>query len=214
MKSLQTHRYLPWWPIAVVAAALLAAPVLAGDTPEQVRPTEAADDHVPRLDSSVADALDARGTAPLVARDLPPRSADDRGSVFTDAGESRTGTPLTSLEQEKLAAARAAVAHSRSAGTLLAPPPEAPHLPAAEIERIKQEQLAARRPLVLSGNDGSGVGEVPPPVQEVGASGLNAHEQAKVAGDLRGAPVQADAAPAAPTPTREQADGGQRKEGR
>ncbi|MFO7653854.1 MAG: hypothetical protein R6X25_08550 [Candidatus Krumholzibacteriia bacterium] len=214
MKTWKTRQFLG--PLLVLAGTVVLAtpPSWAGDEPQRGGPGRT-EENAPQVEARLADEHKrSGGGAALVLREAPLADGQDRGSFYTDAGEGRTGVQPNRAEQEKLASARAAVAAARDAGTLHAGPPEVPNVSAAEIERRKREHLAALQPQVLPGADGSGAGEVPPPVQQVGLPGLNAHEQAKVAGDLRGAPAKAEAVPAEPEPTREQADGGQQKEGR
>jgi hypothetical protein len=112
-----------------------------------------------------------------------PADDQQKGSVFTNAGEGLTLPAPDALALEKLAMARRAVEASRLAGTLYQAAIAAPAdvFAPADLEAIKQQRLETLEPQVLPPDPAAMVGDFAP-VQEIGAPGLTPEEEAKLAG--------------------------------
>lgn len=167
--------------------ALTAWPAVAEDRPES-QPGHQVPENIPQIEQDIPDDL-KRPAGPELLQELEraPRSTDDRGGLYVDAGEGREYPGANPLELTKLEAARTAVEVSRAAGTLFTAPPLAMQIP-DDPEQHKLERLRALQPTPVVHPDGSGVVDAPTARQEAGPTGLNAHEQAKLNGDLVGAP--------------------------
>jgi hypothetical protein len=151
-----------------------------------VMPTESI--QAPKVDASKV----TRPTpTTAVARRAAPAHGD-KGSWFTDASDATTRGKLNEIERAKLDMARAAVALSRSAGTLYrALPVQGMPMSREQAEAIKAE--AARTRVSRGTSDPSaGLGEAPPAVQLTGPEGMSELERAKADAVSRGQ--------AAPTP--------------
>ena len=136
-------------------------------------------------------------TVNAVARKLAPAHGD-KGSWFTDAGDASTRGTLNEIEKAKLDMARAAVALSRSAGTLYRPLP-VKDMPMS-LEQAKAAKAEAARTRVAAGTSdpSAGLGESPA-VQLTGPDGMSDLERAKADAVSRGLPAPTPEAVSAPT---------------
>ena len=184
-------RHSPLIRILLPALAMLgvAAVALAADGPRRgpARPGP-----VMASEAIKAPAVDAAKSYVPLQKVLVTRrmaaTAEDKGSLYTDMGDPSAPAQLNEIEKAKLDMARAAVALSRSAGTLYRPlPVEGMSMSREQAEAIKLE-AARTRTVAVPNSPAAGFSNVPP-VQLVGPEGLSELEQAKLEAVKAGRPV-------------------------
>ncbi len=201
--SLQRIRSQWFMPVAIagiVAVTWSSSLATTQDEPNQGAPTTPSNGAANEIQAPVAPPSTEHALTPAemfyLHRD--PVAPEDKGSVYTDLGATLPAAGPTEYEAMKLAMAREAIERSRSLGLLdsmqrLDPPGVTS---VEELQRLKLERLLTIPSAPLPPDPAAGVGDVAPPVQEIGPGTLSPAEIEKL--------EQAGSAPAAPAPVEEE----------